>query len=162
MFDLHDIIEIAVQLEANSESTYRQAARQALNPEVGALLSRLAEEEAKHRGWFTQLREEDTTAKKVDASMEKFGRELMTSVLKGRTFSLDQEALSLVDNQEKVLRVALEFENDTILFYQMIGAFIENAQVLANLDAIIYEERNHIRVLEGWLATLSEGGSVFT
>jgi rubrerythrin len=160
MFDIGDIVEIAVQLEANSERTYRQAARRALKQQVAKLLNRLAEEEGKHGAWFVQFRQRGGARKKVNAPLEKMGRDLMKNVLKDQTFSLNDTDLSIIDRQADVLRIALEFENDTILFYEMIGSFLETENVLSELDRIIGEERNHIRFLKGLLATLAKGDSV--
>ena len=42
----------------------------------------------------------------------------------------------------------IEFEKDTILFYELLRSFIEEKANVELLDAIIEEEKSHIRLLE--------------
>ena len=49
---------------------------------------------------------------------------------------------------EALLQLCIEFEKDTILFYEMIGSFIEDTKTSEKLDDIIEEENRHIELLE--------------
>ena len=49
---------------------------------------------------------------------------------------------------EALLQLCIEFEKDTILFYEMIGSFIEDNETSEKLDEIIEEENRHIELLE--------------
>ena len=48
---------------------------------------------------------------------------------------------------KKLIEVAIELENDTIIFYQMLHSFIEDSDTLKGLDEIIAEENKHIEML---------------
>jgi len=48
---------------------------------------------------------------------------------------------------ESLIELAVELEKDTILFYQMLQAFIEDSDTLAGLNEIIAEENRHIEML---------------
>jgi len=49
------------------------------------------------------------------------------------------------------LKIALGFEKDTVIFYEMMGSFVQEDAALAKLDQIIQEENRHIRVLSEFL-----------
>jgi rubrerythrin len=68
MFTLTDIIELAVQIEKNGESTYRRAQQATSDPFLADLLGRLADEELEHQRWFTELKSRVGT-KPVDKNL---------------------------------------------------------------------------------------------
>jgi rubrerythrin len=45
------------------------------------------------------------------------------------------------------LKLVVEFEKDTVYFYEMLGSFIEDNEMLNILDMIIEQEDRHITVL---------------
>ncbi len=47
----------------------------------------------------------------------------------------------------KMLKIFIEFENDTLLFYEFLETFIQDKETLEGLEKIIQEERNHINQL---------------
>ncbi|MBW2077163.1 MAG: hypothetical protein JRI71_06395 [Deltaproteobacteria bacterium] len=51
-----------------------------------------------------------------------------------------------------LLRLAIEFEKDTIFFYEMIQTFIQDKQTLDQLRDIIEEKTRHIGLLEEYRA----------
>jgi len=50
----------------------------------------------------------------------------------------------MVENLKSLLELAIEFEKDTILFYQMLRSFIDDREVLNGLDNIVEEESRHV------------------
>jgi rubrerythrin len=59
---------------------------------------------------------------------------------------------------EALIQLAIEFEKDSILFYEMIGSFIEDTETSEKLNEIIAEENRHIELLEDFQET--EGNSL--
>ena len=55
-----------------------------------------------------------------------------------------------MNNVEDLLRMAVEFENDSIIFYEMIGSFIDDKETSEKLQEIIKEEKHHIELLQGF------------
>jgi len=51
---------------------------------------------------------------------------------------------AMVENLKSLLELAIEFEKDTILFYQMLRSFIDDRGVLNGLDNIVEEESRHV------------------
>jgi rubrerythrin len=154
MFDVNEIINLAVQIEKNAEIVYRDAAKEAANPSLVSLLHWLADEEVKHAEWFSELREK---VKKIidDPQLEDMGKAILRDALGDQTFSLKDVDFSKIEAVENLLEQAIEFESDTILFYEMIRSFVEDEdqETRDHLNMIIEEEKGHIRLLEEFLDT---------
>ena len=146
MFTIGDVIELAVQIEENGERLLRDAARQAANPELASMLNWLADEEIGHAERFTEMKEqaEETVP---DSRLEDMGKAVLRASLGDQTFTLKNVDFSSIDQIEGLLDRIIEFENDTILFYEMIRSFVQDQGTLDLLDAIIQEEEAHIRTL---------------
>jgi rubrerythrin len=46
------------------------------------------------------------------------------------------------------MRISAEFEQDTVVFYEMLEPFVEDAQSRDDLRLIIEEEKGHLRNLQ--------------
>ena len=147
MFTLSDIIEIALQIEKNGESTYRRAQRKTSDPSLADLLGLLADEELEHQRWFAEFKSR-VGNKPVDQNLEAMGRELFQNILGEKAFSLDEVDLSQVPDIQAVMRISAEFEQDTVVFYEMLEPFVEEPRSREDLRAIIEEEKRHVRDLQ--------------
>ncbi len=148
MFTISDICHIAVQIERNGENAYRQAAQNTSNPKISELLSRMAEDELRHAEWFRRVVVQQAEAPDC-REMEAMGRALLQEMVKDQTFSLQDAMLSKAAAEDALLKQSIEFESDTIAFYEMLMDFVEDDKVRRQLKLIIQEERNHISLLEG-------------
>jgi rubrerythrin len=151
MFSIGDIIDLAIRIEENGERVYRTAVEKAPNPSLASLLQWLADEEARHIRWFSELREAAVSTQ-IDPRLEEMGRNILRSVVGEQSFSLDEADFSRIDTVNDLLRLSIEFEKDTILFYEMIQPFIQDNQSLDKLREIIEEETRHIGLLEEYRA----------
>ena len=154
MFTLSDIIEIALQIEKNGESTYRRAQRETSDPSLADLFGLLADEELEHQRWFTEFKGRVGT-KPVDQNLEAMGRELFQNILGEKAFSLDEVDLSQVADTRTVMRISAEFEQDTVVFYEMLEPFVEDPRSREDLRVIIEEEKRHVRDLQERLETIN-------
>jgi rubrerythrin len=150
MFTLAEIIDLAIRIEKNGEKAYRKARDGVSNPSLASMLQRLAEEESEHGKWFAGLKEKVET-RVEDPRLEEMGKTLLQGVLGDQTFSIDDADFSRIKDLEGLLELSVEFEKDTILFYEMLSAFIQDENILDQLDLIIEEENRHVRLLEGCL-----------
>jgi rubrerythrin len=147
MFSITEIIEIAVQLEKNGEKVYRKAIGQSKNIELDDLLLRIAEEEVEHKDWFLSLKDEIEKSqdrpqvKEMDAS-------LIDDLIGKQTFSLADVDFSQVKNSKHLIDIFIEFEKDTILFFEMLKTFLVDEKTIDHLEKIIQEEFSHIEKLE--------------
>jgi rubrerythrin len=79
------------------------------------------------------------------------GKTILQGVLGDQTFSIADADFSRIEDLEGLLELSVEFEKDTILFYLMLRAFIQDEKSLDQLDLIIEEENRHVRLLEDCL-----------
>ena len=150
MFSIGDIIDLAVQIEENGEKFYRDAAKETADPALVSMLQWLADEEVNHVEKFSEMRQEaqETVA---DPKIVDISKALLQRSLGDQTFSLEDIDFSSLDQVETLLEWAIEFEKDTIVFYEMIKSFVQDKGTQDLLEAIIEEELGHIRVLEEFL-----------
>jgi rubrerythrin len=150
MFTRHEIYALAVQIEKNGEDFYRNAGEKVPSADLQALFKRLAEDEASHRETF-QHREADLSLSEPSVSGHgDTGTDMLQRLLGDQAFSLKELELSALERQEDLIAAAVEFEKDTILFYDMISAFIEDPRVLSRIKEIKEEENRHIALLEAY------------
>lgn len=146
MFAAEEIIDMAIRIEKNGEAAYRNAIENISNPALISLLEWMADEEVKHAKWFLELKEEVATPAK-SPFVQEMGREFINGVLGEQSFSLKDVDFSQIDRINDLIDVLIEFEEDGILFYEMLQPFIQHKDKLAQLDRIIAEERHHIEQL---------------
>jgi rubrerythrin len=149
MFSVKDLCDIAIQIERNGEAVYREVGKRATDTRVADMLLQLAEDEAQHAKWFENLAVRVAVISDAP-QLESAGRAILQGMMEHQTFSLDQENLTNVEQINEVIAQSILFEEDTILFYEMIGGFIDDEAVLGHLETIIEEERSHVK----WLNTL--------
>ena len=150
MFTMSEIIEFAIRIEENGEKVYRDASEKVSEPSLVSLLQWLADEEAEHVQWFSELKG-TVQEESVDPKVGEMGQSLLLGIVGDQTFSLKERDLSKIADLKEVLRIALGFEKDTVIFYEMMGSFVQDDAALAKLDQIIQEEKRHVRTLSEFL-----------
>ncbi len=146
MFSLKDICDVAIQIEKNGERVYRNAQAKAEDENIKEVLGWMADEEKKHSQWFRKL------AESVDIpvehpQIEEMGKNLLKDSVGDQSFSLNETDLSQAADLHQVIHQSIEFERDTIIFYEMLREFIEDKTILWQLEKIIEEEKSHINKL---------------
>ena len=58
---------------------------------------------------------------------------------------------SSVDSIDNLIEIFIEFEKDSVLFYQVLEPFIEDPITLKHLKMIIDEENRHIQRLKEFM-----------
>jgi rubrerythrin len=157
MFTLSDLKDIAIQIERNGMEAYRSASQRIVDPETAAVVAMMAEEELRHLKWFEQL-STGTDTPSEHPEIEAMGRSLLKEMMDSRTFSLGSEPLQRAADVSAALSQSLAFEEDTILFYNTLGAFIETQAEKNQLAAIIAEERRHVQLIERMMAAIQTNG----
>lgn len=147
MFRLTDIRNIAIQIERNGATAYREAAGKVKDPEISEVLNWMADEEERHIKWFEALKSE-VEIPPEHAELEQMGKSLLQDMLSDQTFSLDQEQLNQTETLSSLLSQSKVFEEDTILFYEFLQGLLDDEQTARELDRIIEEERQHAIRLE--------------
>jgi rubrerythrin len=146
MFSVQDICDIAIQIEKNGEKVYRDAQKIAHDVKLRELLGWMADDEKRHIQWFLNLaRNIQKTTK--DPQIEALGKSLLRDSIGNQTFSLTQKKINQAVTIEQIIKQSIEFEKDTIIFYEMVSKFIDDEEIIAQIERIIEEERGHIKTL---------------
>ena len=143
MFTKEDIRDIAVKIENNAEKSYRKAAEMTTNNKLRQTLQWMADQEREHAQRFANM-VPFPVAPSQNRQLFEMGHELLLATLQDQTFSLNSEQIAAMDQIEDVLERSIEFENDTILFYEMLREFTDDPAAIVQIEAIIMEEREHI------------------
>ncbi len=160
MFSIKEILDMAIMLEKNGEATYRGVAGNLSDQSLVSMLEWMADEEVKHAEWFSR-RQQEIAFEPLNPVADAMGREMFEDLLSGRSFSLDDVDFARIDHIGAMIETFIEFEKDTILFYQMLEAFLQDEQTLQALKKIIAEEERHIESLQAYISedrTLLAGG----
>ena len=141
---------MAIRIEKNGEAVYRNAIEKISNPALVSLLKWMADEEVNHAKWFSKLKQEVETLSK-NPFIEEMSRELLNELLGEQSFSLKDVDFSQVERINDLIVIFIEFEEDSILFYEMLHPFIQDEDTLVQLDKIIAEENLHIKRLREFI-----------
>jgi rubrerythrin len=146
MFSFNEILDLAIQIEENGKKFFHDASKKVADPSLVSILEWVEEEEKEHIKWFSQLKQtiEQATS---NQQLEKMGRAILQGLMLDQTFSLQDIDFSNIEHVDAHLKRVVEFEKDTIYFYEMLGSFIEDTEMLNILDMIIEQENRHIKVL---------------
>jgi rubrerythrin len=150
LFSIAEIIAIAVQLERNGEKTYREALEASEDTGLNDLLQWMADEEGAHAEQFSQLQEKIADDEESHL-VQKMSDSLVDTFIKGQTFSLEEVIFSDLKDSGELIETFIEFEKDTILFYDMLKSFILDEKIIQQLECIIQEEEIHVEKLQGLL-----------
>ena len=147
MFSLNEIFDIAIKIERNGETAYRKAIDKADKPELASLLGWIADEEMKHTQWLSELRDKYLLMPS-EGQVEEISSDLLKELLGDHSLSLDDVDFANIHEVNELIKVWIEFEEDTVLFYEMLQQFIEEEQTTGLIDQIIAEEKKHIANLK--------------
>jgi rubrerythrin len=151
MFTSNEILDLAVQIEKNGEKVYRQAIESIADPRLEQLLHWMADEESNHREWF-ENRQTGVDAGAGNPFIQEMSQELFNDLLGEKNFSHQEVDFHRIDDLNQLIAVFIEFEKDTVLFYEMLMPFVEDGAVREQLQGIIEEEKAHIRSLQDFKA----------
>ncbi len=147
MFTLGEIVDLAIQIEKNGERTYRKAQKEVKSQDLAAILEWLANDEKEHVIWFVNMKK-GIKEMIQDPVLEEIGKEILSSILGEQAFSMDDADFSNIKDTRILLDLSIDFEKDTILFYEMVKGFIDDKKVLSGIEKIIKEEDSHVKKLE--------------
>jgi rubrerythrin len=146
---------MAILLERNGEAVYRRAIKQVSKPGLASLLEWMADEEVEHARWFSNMKNAFASGSQNPIG-EEMSHELFKDLLDKQTFSLKDTDFSQIHRSSDLIAIFIEFEKDTVLFYEMLEPFIEDGDTLEQLKEIIVEEKRHIAQLQELLERKAE------
>ncbi len=155
MFTMDDLLEIAIKMEKNGESVYNNAIKKITNKDLKPLLAWMANEEASHAKWFAEQKN-NLSLEMDEAHLKEMVPQALQDMMGDKTLSLNEVNFSKIKKGSQLLETFIGFENDTILFYELLEMFVEEDKVLNGLKKIILEEKKHIETLETMMTSLTD------
>jgi len=145
LFYLSEIIKFAIEKEQESFNLYEKMATQVTDSELQKIFQRLAQEEVKHKDFYTTML---STVKIEQSPGVKENDEYQSYVEALITDSRTVPTITATDfkNTNKVLDYAIAREKDSILFYSGLKNFVA-ATAHGSIDTIIREEERHAAIL---------------
>jgi rubrerythrin len=150
LFSATELLDLAIKLEKNGEAAYRDAIAKVSKPELVSLLEWMADEEVKHASFFSDLKL-DLETKRDNPFIEEMSRQLFDDLLGEKNFSLKEVDFSSLDSADDLIAVFIEFEKDSIIFYEVLEPFVEDPAAREQLRRIIAEEYRHIQQLDEYI-----------
>lgn len=147
MFSAGEIFDIAVQLEKNGERLYREALEYVSDKSLRDTLLWLADEEVRHKKRFIEMKESVEPGSN-DLWAEQMSAAVILGAVRHRAFSLEDVDFKSVRSESELMKIAMEFEEDGVTFYEILCSFITDADTLEAIEKIIEEERKHIECLQ--------------
>jgi len=152
-FNAFEIFEMAEQIERNGVKFYREAAEIFADQDISQTLLDLADMEVEHEKTFADMKKQ----------LSGEGRELrvfdpenemvlyLQAMANGHVFDLRKdpsEQLSGNETIDDILKIAINAEKDSIVFYLGLKDFVPVKAGKDKVQAIIKEEMGHITVLK--------------
>ncbi|MDR3567684.1 MAG: ferritin family protein [Syntrophobacteraceae bacterium] len=154
MFTASELFELAVRVEENGERFYRDALKKTKPGLVKDLLVWLADQEVEHKNTFARIKEMVAGQTEQDPALMSLGRDVLVGAMGRHAFSLDELEIDSIRDEEEILRAALVFEEDTLIFFDFIAPFVSDRSISAMLDTIKAEERHHKQALLDKIAAI--------
>ena len=149
MFSLSEIYDLAIRIEKNGERFYREARERVSNEDLRSMLTRLADDEVKHEEFFAK-KKEVLALNPEDPEMEEAASTILQGILGDQTFSLREANPADLKTVESLINLAIEFEKDTVLFYEVLTPLVTRSATLKGLEEIVQEEERHIQMLQAF------------
>ncbi len=139
-----EVLEIAEQIERNGVKFYRRAAGLCDDDRISTLFVQLAQWEAKHEGIFRRMRQ------CLTAGHPEPGRADAHDLAGLAVFGIQPDPSRELTGEESradVLRIAIEKEKDSIVYYTGLKDFVPQETDRQVVEEIIQEEMKHVRIL---------------
>jgi len=158
-FTAEEILDIAERMERNGAAFYRAAADLVDNAALRLKLNELADMEDAHERAFAAIRGALPPARKDAAA--KSGEDVgpyLRAMADASSFdrSIDPTELARSNaSLEALLKVAIELEKESILFYLGLRELVASVATRERLDEILREEREHVAILAAMLRSVA-------
>ena len=155
-FNVNEVFEMAIQIEANGANFYRKAADLQQDPDNKAFLEKLARMEDKHKATFEAMRKDISEGEKQQTVFDPANElsmylKAMADNHGGEGDPDVVESFTGEEPIEEIINTAIGLEKESILFYLGLKDLVPAKYGHEKLDNIIKEEKLHIAQLNGFL-----------
>jgi rubrerythrin len=153
--DARDVFEVAMQIEQTGAEFYENYARRSRHAATRELLAELARMERKHEQQFADLRRQ---IPETPISTTQSAREHLQAAADSHVFSVYDytDLLTGWENPEEVLRTALAFEKDTVVFFVSMHEMVPESMGRAGVARLVQEELGHVAKLSAHLEDIRQ------
>jgi rubrerythrin len=160
-FNAFEIFEIAEQIERNGAKFYRKAAQNISNQGIRKMLLELAVMEDNHEQTFADMRKQISYKERelITFDPENEVALYLQAMANGHVFDLKKDPSKQLKGKETIediLKIAIEAEKDSIVFYLGLRDFVPIKAGKNKIEDIIKEERSHIALLSQKLSALKK------
>jgi len=151
-FNANEIFQIAIDIEGNGKHFYEKAMDLVDDPDVKELLAFLAQEEAEHLKRFTELKAQlpkiatEDTIWDPENEMNRYLQMMADMHVFRSDFDVEEE-LSRVKNSEDVLKLGIQFEKDSIIFFLTMQDATGEKEGRELIGQLVNEEKKHLNKL---------------
>jgi rubrerythrin len=158
-FNADEIFEMAENIEKDAAMFYRRAAKNAADKKTKQMFLDLANMEDKHLATFQEMRKELSAGEREETVFDPDNEAAMylQTIANGHGWEGKKsltESLTGKEKIEDILKIALEAENNSVVFYSGLKELVPPRAGRDKVEAIIKEELGHIAVLNQQLALL--------
>lgn len=149
---------LAEKIEVNGANFYRRASEMLKkNQKASKLLLELAAMEEEHRIVYAAMRAKLSEQEKENTiyDPEDQMKDYITAIADMTVFNKEkQSSLTGGESPKEVMRMAIESEKDSIIFYLGLKDLVPDTSVRSRIDSIIQEEKKHVVILANELRSL--------
>jgi rubrerythrin len=158
-FNADEIFEMAEDIERDGAKFYRQAAKNTTDEKTKQMLLDLADMEDKHLRTFQEMRKELGASEKEETVFDPNNEAVMylQTTAEGHGWEGKKsltESLTGNEKIEDILKIAVDAENNSVVFYSGLKELVPARAGKDKVEAIIKEELGHIAILNRQLAAL--------
>ncbi|MBP8645569.1 MAG: ferritin family protein [Syntrophobacteraceae bacterium] len=151
-FNAAEVFQIAVEIEENGRTFYEKAQALVDDPEVKKLFSDLALEEISHKKKFEEFKAQlpsGLAAPTVSDPQQELDLyiKMMADQHIFRTDKEMQEHISKIKTTVDALRMAIQFEKDSVLFFLSMQEATCEGKGRDLVSLLVKEEQEHVRRL---------------
>lgn len=151
-FNAAEVFQIAVEIEENGRAFYEKASEKINDAEVQAIFKELALQEVEHKKKFMELKaslpSQASAATVFDPNNEL--AHYLKMMADGHVFRKSEsvdEKIAQVKDAVDALRMAMEFEKDSVIFFLSMQDATEEEKGRRFIGLLVKEEQEHLRRL---------------
>ena len=150
-FNTFEVFEIAEQIERNGAAFYRRASGLFEEPTLTEMFLELAEWEVRHEEVFANMRkhlsEQDPELRTFEIEDAPLDAKAMAGLAAFGISPDPTEQLTGNETKQDILRMALQKEKDSIVYYTGLKGFVAAEAGKDKIDDVIAEEMHHVRII---------------
>lgn len=151
-FNAGEVFKIAIEIEQNGWDFYEKAQAKIDDPAVKNIFAELAGEEIKHKARFKALMDElpesatGSTVWDPDNEIDQYLKMMADMHVFSKNASVE-ELLASLSGALEALKLAMQFEKDSIVFFAEMQNLAESGQSKDKIGQLVYEEQQHLKRL---------------